>query len=111
MGHVGIQQCLGDPRIPPTGAEDVGPVIEESMSPHLDGNSELRDEADAHQPLDDSKQSMNMQMRITARYIRLYGYIPMVAPDAQSTGAIIPRQQSTTAMSADFGCILHMSKQ
>ena len=63
-------------RCTPNGPESIGPDIEESMHPHLEGDAEIRDVAEDDDALvrKDRKQVIDPQIRITARDHRLYGY-------------------------------------
>ena len=62
----------------PAGAEDINPQIEESDSPHLDGDAEEREDADQSMPeaqaSSQKPRGSNTQIRITQRDVRLYGY-------------------------------------
>ena len=60
----------------PSGPESIGPDIEESMHPHLEGDAEVRDDAEDADPLarKDGKPVVDPQIRVTARDHGLYGY-------------------------------------
>ena len=61
----------------PSGTEDIDASIEESHTPHLDGDIEAREKAEVDVPMDNKaprKEKINPKMKITNRDLRLYGY-------------------------------------
>ena len=68
-----IKGIPGD--LTPVGLEDIGPQIEESLSPHLDADADSRQQADDAEPaVDSSKRQMEWQLRISAKDLRNYGF-------------------------------------
>ena len=63
----------------PSGQEDINPEVEASEMPHIDGDAELRDQADRDAPMEGKhsrakKSSDIRQAKITNRDLDLYGY-------------------------------------
>ena len=63
----------------PSGQEDINPDVEASEMPHIDGDAELRDQADRDAPMEGKhsrakKSSDIRQAKITTRDLDLYGY-------------------------------------
>ena len=62
-----------------SGQEDINPEVEASDMPHVDGDAELRDQADRDAPMEGKhsrakKSSDIRQAKITTRDLDLYGY-------------------------------------